>query len=126
LNLDGQVEESDFIGRDDESGIDNQLYRVIGCIGGMRAKGVIAENANSAIRTEAYNRTLLEVTGVDDLQNDASVDVTTYRGLDPVVADGANNAVPWTSQRIDTKRRPVRRGGQRLFMVQRDLPRAQV
>jgi hypothetical protein len=104
LNLDGKIGPNDFVSPEGEPGIDNQLYRVLGCIGGERSKGVIAENGNENLRTSAFNRILLEITGVHSLSDDDSVDVTIYRGLDPLILDSSRNAVPLTTQRIDTRR----------------------
>ena len=36
LNLDGKIGANDFISPDGEEGIDNQLYRVTGCVAGYR------------------------------------------------------------------------------------------
>jgi hypothetical protein len=104
LNLDGRVDSNDFLSPAGEPGIDNQLYRVVGCIGGFRSKGVIFENSNEKLRTSIFNRILIEITGVDSVVNDAAVEITTYRGLDPLTQDGARNVVPFTTQRIDTRR----------------------
>jgi hypothetical protein len=104
LNLDGKADANDFTSPEGVTGIDNQLYRVVGCIGGLRTKGVIAEVSNSELRLSQFNRILLEISGVDDLKNDNDVVVTTWRGLDPLTEDSARNVVPGTTQRIDMTR----------------------
>ncbi|MDB5424104.1 MAG: hypothetical protein JWQ29_1520 [Phenylobacterium sp.] len=102
LNLDGKTGEQDFTGPAGEPGVDNQLYRVMGCISGFRTKGAVKETANNFMRISPYNRIVLEVTGVDSLVNDPQVTVSIHRGLDPVAVDGSNKAIPWRTQRIDT------------------------
>jgi len=56
-----------------DPGIDNQMYRVLGCLAGVRAKGTAYEIPNAEIREQQYNRILLEITGVDSLVNDDQV-----------------------------------------------------
>ena len=41
LNLDGKVGPHDFVSPEGEQGVDNQLYRVIGCIANYRSSGTI-------------------------------------------------------------------------------------
>jgi hypothetical protein len=50
------------------------------------------------------NRVLLELTGVDDLSNDADVTVTTYRGLDGLLTDATgNDFISGGTQRVDLR-----------------------
>ena len=52
----------------------------------------------------AFNRTLIEITDVDDLQNDDDVTVTTYRGLDALMDDATGNKyLPGGTQRVDAR-----------------------
>lgn len=105
LNLDGKVGPEDFSRPDGEPGIDNQLYRALGCIIGFRGPdGVEFIFENKAIAQDRYNRTMIELTGVDSLVNDDEVLVTTYRGRDRLLTDATGNKVmPGGSQRIDTR-----------------------
>ena len=112
MNLDGETEgkgagpsipHGNFTSPSGERGIDNQLYRVIGCTVGWRKGGGISEVAQIFMRQGQGARTLLEITGVDDETNDDQVTITAYRGLDPVAADSADRLIPWLSQRIDYK-----------------------
>lgn len=112
LNLDGEAEgkgagsslpHDNFTSPSGERGIDNQLYRVIGCTPGWRVGGGIVGPVSLYIRSENYARVLLEITGVDNELNDADVTVALYRGLDGVAVDSRNRLVPWLSQRIDSK-----------------------
>lgn len=105
LNLDGKVGPNDFSSPDGETGIDNQLYRALGCIIGFRGPdGVEYIFENKAIAQSRYNRLMFELTGVDSLTNDPDVTVTIYRGLDRLLTDATGNKVmPGGSQRIDTR-----------------------
>ena len=112
LNLDGDetgkgggdsLPHENFTSPQGEQGIDNQLYRVIGCTPGWRKGGMIDGIVSQYLRSETQARLLLEISGVDDELNDDDVTVTTYRGRDPVAADSKDNLIPWLSQRIDYK-----------------------
>lgn len=105
LNLDGKVDADDFMHPDGTAGIDNQVYRAVGCIIGFRGPdGVEFIFQNKAIADQRYNRTMIELTGVDDLANDDDVTVTFYRGLDRLLTDASGNKVmPGGSQRVDAR-----------------------
>lgn len=105
LNLDGQVDPNDFTHPDGEQGIDNQVYRAVGCIIGFRGPvGVEYIFQNKAIADRRYNRTMIELTGVDNLTNDDHVTVTIYRGLDRLLTDATGSKVmAGGSQRVDTR-----------------------
>ncbi|MBX7200702.1 MAG: hypothetical protein K1X51_15135 [Rhodospirillaceae bacterium] len=105
LNLDGKVGPNDFTSPDGEQGIDNQLYRALGCVRSYR-DGQTANDFfdNQEIQKTSYNRSMFEISGVDSLANDDSVEVTWYRGLDALMTDATGeNVVPGGSQRIDTR-----------------------
>jgi hypothetical protein len=104
LNLDGKVDANDFDSPEGEKGIDNQLYRVNGCIGGYRAGGSFAHFENLFMKSSEDSRVLIEITGVDDLNNDDDVTITTYRGLENLLTDATGDAfVPGGTQRIDMR-----------------------
>jgi hypothetical protein len=105
LNLDGEVGPNDFTHPDGEQGIDNEVYRAVGCIIGFRGPdGVEVIFQDKAITDRRYNRTMIELTGVDDLANDDNVTVTVYRGLDRLLTDATGSkAMPGGSQRVDTR-----------------------
>jgi hypothetical protein len=88
-----------------ESGekVDNQLSRVFGCVQGYRTGGQTAEYYNQEIVTYPVNRHLIEVTGVDDENNDPHVEVNIYKGYDRLVRTGDDKFVPYLSQRIDAR-----------------------
>jgi len=105
VNLDGEVGRNDFIHPDGTLGIDNELYRAVGCIIGFRGPdGVEYIFQNKAIADERYNRLMIELTEVDDLENDDSVTVSVYRGLDRLLTDATGSRiVPGGTQRVDTR-----------------------
>ena len=84
-----------------EAGVDNQMYRAMGCIKGMRPDGVSDGLANSELISRLFNRWVIEVAGVDDEANDDHVDVTIGHGLDKIVQDASGKFIPGLTQRID-------------------------
>ncbi len=102
LNLDGRVDADDFTSPDGVAGIDNQLHRAIGCIANYRAPdGSFYMFELQDLRGLNFNRTLIELTDVDDLVNDDDVTLTTYRGLDNLLSDASGAIFPGGTQRID-------------------------
>ena len=105
LNLDGKVGPNDFTSPDGEKGVDNQLWRALGCIANYRGpEGTLYHFTNNYMLRHNYNRVLIELTDVDSLTNDPDVTVTTYRGLDSVLTDATGStALPGGSQRVDLR-----------------------
>jgi hypothetical protein len=105
LNLDGKVGSNDYEGPNGEKGIDNNLQKVIGCNAQYRGpEGQLQLFANKQIPGFGFVRTLIELTNVDSLVNDDDVDVTIYRGRDPMLNDASGEKVaPGGSQRIDMR-----------------------
>ena len=66
LNLDGEVGPNDFVHPDGSPGIDNEVYRAVGCVIGFRGPdGVEFIFQNKAIVDERYNRLMVELTEVE-------------------------------------------------------------
>lgn len=105
LNLDGKVSPDDFTSPEGEQGIDNQLYRAIGCLSGYNndTQPYVAFYEEDAMRRYAFNTVLIEITEVDDLVNDDEVIVTTYRGLDKLLSDATGKYMPGGTQRVDAR-----------------------
>jgi hypothetical protein len=105
INLDGKVKDGDFTNQDGEPGVDNNLYRVIGCARIYRGPdGAIFFFATKQVRDYTFNRTMIEITEVDDLVNDPDVTVTFYRGSDPLMQDASGAKVlPGGTQRPDMR-----------------------
>ena len=88
---------------DGGAAVDNQMFRLLGCIEGWRwTYGQIEPNANEGRHTSGLGMILMEITGVHDLQNDDNVTVTFYRSIDQFVIDSNGKAIPFSSYRIDT------------------------
>jgi len=104
MNLDGKIGPKDFKSPDGTPGIDNQLYRAIGCLNGYRKDGLQWVFLKMAIKKQLFSRLMVELSGVDDMRNDPEVRVTFYRGMDRLLTDATgDNIVPGGSQRIDTR-----------------------
>lgn len=105
MNLDGRVDANDFTHPNGEEGIDNEVYRAVGCIIGFRGPdGVEYIFQDKAIIDERYNRMMIELTGVDSLENDDEVTVDLYRGSDILLTDATGMKVmPGGSQRVDRR-----------------------
>ncbi|MBM3513921.1 MAG: hypothetical protein FJX59_09415 [Alphaproteobacteria bacterium] len=110
LNLDGDTEgkaganscaHENFEGVDGTKGVDNQMYRLLGCVYGFRSYGQFEVNANENRKSNGNGMTLFEITNVDDVKNDPDVTVNIYRAIDPYTLDGAGQFTPWASYRID-------------------------
>ena len=105
LDLDGESTSEDFVHPDGTPGIDNQVYRAVGCVIGFRGPdGVEFIFQNKAIIDERYTRMMIEVTGVDDLANDDDVEVTWYRGMDRLLTDATGlKVMAGGTQRVDRR-----------------------
>ena len=102
LNLDGKVKPTDFTSPEGRPGIDNQLFRAIGCVMNYRSPGSILNIEKTSFKKSPSNRILVELTDVDSLINDDDVTITTYRGMDPLVNDATgNNYQPGGTERLD-------------------------
>ena len=91
-----------FTGPDGTKGVDNQMYRLIGCIYGWREGGLIDPHANELRAASGLGMILVEVTGVSDSRNDDDVTVTFYRSIDQFALTGASKPLPFATYRIDT------------------------
>jgi hypothetical protein len=100
LNLDGKVDANDFTSPDGAKGIDNQLYRAIGCTRLFRAPdGTFANFTEMWVREMGSNRILVELTGVDD-----QVQVNLYRGKDKLITDATGkNIIAGGSNRVEDR-----------------------
>lgn len=105
INLDGQVDDNDFVSPEGVKGIDNQLHRALGCIAGWRGPdGAQMHFENVYMQRYNQNRMLIELTEVDDLVNDPDVTLTTYRGMDSLMTDASGNSfIAGGTQRADMR-----------------------
>jgi len=105
FNLDGKVDESDFTDPETgETGVDNQFFRVVGCIQSHRAPPPLRPTYLTAIwdilrdQAPAY---VIEVSGIDDPMNDDEVQVGLYRALDKADRDSSGDIRADNTFRID-------------------------
>jgi len=102
MNLDGKTGASDFTSPDGEKGIDNQLYRVLGCINGFLDGGNNDYFDDLYFPKYQFDRTVILLSGVGSLVNSPHVQVTIARGLDPLLTDATGKQfIPGGTQRID-------------------------
>jgi hypothetical protein len=111
FNLDGSTDDAatpktckheNFTGVTGEKGVDNQMYRLLGCYYGWRRNGIMDGFGNEERRNSGRGVVLIEVTGVDDPQNSPDVEVGFYRALDPFPIDSSGRILPYSSYRVDT------------------------
>lgn len=81
------------------TGVDNQLYRLMGCVYGYRSEGYLEHHANRERQDESKGIILIDIAGVDDPRNDDSVQVTFYLSATALDFDSAGRIVPYGSYR---------------------------
>jgi len=92
-----------FTHPDGTPGIDNQMYRLIGCTYGWRKNvGTVDMNANEMRNTSGLGMILIDIEGVDDPRNDDDVTVSFYRSVDQWVQDSNGAPLPFQTYAIDT------------------------
>lgn len=103
LNLDGSdgthrppggiCKHANFVATDGRTGIDNQLYRVQGCMPGFQGhKGFLMQYRNEQRRNGLVSM-LIQVSGIDDDRNDDSVDVSLFYSLDHMAKDASGKQI---------------------------------
>ena len=91
----------EFTGVEGTAGVDNQMWRLVGCIHGWRANGYIENTADTERRNSSQGVILLSVSGVQTLQDSPAVTVSFHRAADVMPKDSAGNILPFASYRID-------------------------
>ena len=89
-----------FVGLDGEPGIDNQMYRLVGCIKGFRHDGYVETTAQTERINTSRGITLVEIGDIDDLRNDPYVTVSYYRPKDQLLKDSGGNVLPYASYAV--------------------------
>ena len=95
---------TEFSGSGGEKGIDNQLWRVLGCVGGYQPGRTIDEYAVANIKSGSRT-ILIELSQLDDPRNDPDVTVGIYSSDDPVMLDSAGNIMRQASFHVADNRR---------------------
>ena len=88
----GVRKHKNYMSPDGRSGIDNQLYTVDGCIPGLKRKGLLTAARNETMRNGAIS-ILIEVSGIEDAQNDDNVDVTVLYSKDAMTKNAAGSII---------------------------------
>jgi hypothetical protein len=99
MNLDGKGGAQNFSSPDGEKGIDNQLWRAIGCY--KQSQEMNDPALQEKVMLSARSPTLIEVSGIDDPRNDPDVTVRVLTGADPLVRDGAGKPLARASYSLD-------------------------
>lgn len=99
MNLDGKVGPHDFTGPDGEKGIDNQLWRAVGAY--KQNQELDDPAVQDKLMLSARAPMLIEVSGIDDPQNDPDVTVRVLTGADSLVRDGSGKPLARASFTLD-------------------------
>lgn len=78
-------------------GVDNQLYRLMGCVYGYRSEGYLEHHANRERQDESKGIILIDIKNVDDAHNDDSVEVSFYLSATDLHFDTSGRIVPYGS-----------------------------
>ena len=89
-----------FTTPDTKTKVDNQMYRLLGCTYGWRKGNYVEGHANRERRDQSQGTILIEVTDIDDMQNDSEVKVKFYATRDVLPKDAAGRILPFASYRI--------------------------
>jgi hypothetical protein len=89
IDLDARRGPEDFVGVGGENGVDNQLWRALGCEWAFRENG--KPEVAAKVLFSARAPTLVEISGIDDARNDGDVQVSIYTGTTPLTVDGTGH-----------------------------------
>jgi len=85
-------EHTNYVSPDGRTGIDNQLFNVLGCVEGWRRNGFLPMIGNELRRAGGLS-ILVEVSGIHDPRNDNEVFVSLLYSADPIRRDGTSKIV---------------------------------
>ncbi len=95
---------NDFVSPDGVHGVDNELYRVLGCVDSFRRDAEFAGGAMEDYHVGSYRdgetTTLMEIRGVDDRMNDDDVTVGIYSSSDATPFDSQKNGIGFASMSV--------------------------
>lgn len=101
----GTCAHNDFRSRSGVAGVDNQFYRVMGCVHSYQPDG--AFNAfGDEMRAGGFG-ILIGLRGVDDLVNDRDIEVTFYSNADRLQVDGEHNGLPFVTYAAENEPRYI-------------------
>ncbi|HCX14968.1 MAG TPA: hypothetical protein DGZ24_06580 [Rhodospirillaceae bacterium] len=105
FDLDGEVSDQDFVDPvTGETGIDNQLYRALGCF--QSHTGSLPERPGLPqivwdIQRDYMPAWLVEISGIDDFQTDEEIQIGFYRAFGPVKRDATGDVRSDMSMWVD-------------------------
>ncbi len=104
----------DFAGHDGATGIDNQYWRLTGCIRGFRPNDLMdrLQSSNAHIKEGGY-AILLEISGMDDARNDDEVEIQLVSANGPATVDASGGIMRNVSVAVHENARyhsPVAKG----------------
>ncbi len=95
INLDGKVSKDDLVGINGEKGVDNAWYQAVGCANIARSLGDPKVGDNVIVSRQIP--TLIEISGIDNDQNDDTVVVNIYASARALDLDAVGKALAWAS-----------------------------
>jgi len=111
FNLDGKDGDQSFTDPESgEHGVDNQLFRVLGCFTPQRATPPDLASLGVAdwdMVRDAMPAWLIEISGIDDPQNDDDVQVGVYRALERANRDSSGDIRADNTYRVDPDPRSI-------------------
>lgn len=99
IDLDGRTDPGDFTSPDGRPGVDNEYWRAVGCSMGFAGGG--DPETNRAMFFSRSAPTLVEISGIDDDQNDDLIEITVSPSTTPLVIDAKGRAMAWSSYDVD-------------------------
>jgi hypothetical protein len=99
MDLDGKAGRQAFIGSHGDAGIDNQLWRAVGCVAAFRESGNPA--TAKGILFSARAPTLIAISGIDDPRNDPDVTVIVAASADAITKNAAGGALARATFDVD-------------------------
>lgn len=99
INLDGRISRGNFTSIGGTRGIDNQMFRLVGCTHAYQSTGQ-ANDLSVGMYAGEWG-ILINLKGVDDLQNDDNVEVGIYGNADPMQLSAQREALPYATYAMD-------------------------
>jgi len=93
-----QCSHKDFDGLEGTSGIDNQFYRVVGCVAGYQSTG--QANLFDIEMLAGSWGILIELEGLDNPENDEGVRVGVFANVDPIRLSAERKPLPYGSYSV--------------------------
>jgi hypothetical protein len=91
--------QKDFLGTDGKPGVDNQFYRVVGCMTGFQSNGA-ANGFQTEMLTGSWG-ILIALGKVDSLTNDPDVEVTISANADPIQLSADRKPLAFATYAVD-------------------------